>query len=276
MGTGTYFYSSVVLIIAGLLAPPGTGTAAGNGASTGHGTVITPAVRLATGPTSLSKAPRLPSLKAGFSTQAGGGFDSGRGAAKRYTPIRPDVISMVNGPGSTQVLMGGWSTWWLNVGDKPLVSIAGRDGGGAYSSPGVIDGVGVSGAARLAVRNASGSSKWLEEFDRCEALLAPGTATWRCTDTEMGIRLNLTTFPLHTGQTGIVLRATVLPRGAATLVWAVAFTGKNDTVAVGPSNSNQTKPRPKALALARLNAVYACTWANPRCSLCDSIERFKL
>ena len=192
--------------------------------------LITPAVELRSGPTSLSAAPRLPSLKAGFSTQAGGGFDSGHGGGARYTAVRPDVVSMVNGPGSGQVLMGGWSTWWMNVGDKPVVSIVGRDGGGAYSTPGVIDGVGVSGTARLAVRNASGGAKWLESFDRCEALLAPGTATWRCTDAAMGA-VNLTTFPLQTNQTGIVLRATASQRVVAA-VWAVVFTGKNDTVAI--------------------------------------------
>ena len=192
---------------------------------------ITPTVEMKSGPTSLSKAPRLPSLKAGFSTQAGGGFDSGHATAMRYSPVRPDVVSMVNGPGTTQVRMGGWSTWWMDVGDKPVVSIAGRDGSGAYSSPGVINGVGVSGTARLAVRNASGGAKWLENFDRCEALLAPGTATWRCTDAEMGA-VNLTTFPLQTNQTGIILRATA-SRRAATVVWAIVLTGKNDTVVLG-------------------------------------------
>ena len=81
-----------------------------------------------------------------------------------------------------------------------------------------------------AVRNASGGAKWLESFDRCEALLAPGTATWRCTDAAMGA-VNLTTFPLQTNQTGIVLRATASQRVVAA-VWAVVFTGKNDTVAI--------------------------------------------
>ena len=71
---------------------------------------IKPTVELHQGPTSLSTRPSLPSLKAGFSTQAGGGFDSGRAAAKRYEPVRPDVVSMQDGPGVGQILMGGWST----------------------------------------------------------------------------------------------------------------------------------------------------------------------
>ena len=92
--------------------------------------LITPAVELRSGPTSLSAAPRLPSLKAGFSTQAGCGFDSGHGGAARYTAVRPDVVSMVNGPGSGQVLMGGWSMMmmgdWCGEGGGDVV---GRKGG---------------------------------------------------------------------------------------------------------------------------------------------------
>ena len=117
--------------------------------------------------------------------------------------------------------------WWMNVGDKPVVSFVGRDGGGAYSSPGVIDGVGVSAAARLAVRQ-GGTTKWLEAFDHCEALIAPGTATWRCTDATLGA-VNLTTFPLQENQTGLVLRASVA-RGGSSIVWATTLTGKNDTL----------------------------------------------
>eukprot|EP01043_Picozoa_sp_COSAG02_P017153 COSAG02_NODE_772_length_17359_cov_74.661587_6_plen_1389_part_00 len=173
--------------------------------------------------------PRLPSLKAGFSTQAGGGFDSGNGGAARYRPVRPDIVAITNGPGVAQVLMGGWSTWWMMVGDKPVVSIAGRSGAGAYSSPGVVDGVGVGGSGRLAVVHNSGATKWLHDF-LCDAWLAPGTATWTCTDAEFG-QVNLTTYPLQENQTGIVLQCTTSEQQAA-LVWAVTLTGKNDTVAL--------------------------------------------
>ena len=189
---------------------------------------ISPAVSFSSGPTSLSRKPRLPSLKAGFSTQAGGGFDSGHAGATRYRPVRPDVVAITDGPGVTQVLMGGWSTWWMKVGDKPVVSIIGRDGGGAYSSPGVVDGVGVSGTAQLAVRLGDGATKWLHDFS-CDAWLAPGTATWTCNDQEFG-QVNLTTYPLQENQTGLVLQCTTQRQAA--LLWAVVLTGKNDTVAL--------------------------------------------
>ena len=199
---------------------------------------VNPRVSLNRGPTRLSQRPRLPSLKAGFSTQGGGGFSSGQGSAKRYSPVRPDVVSMVNGPRRQNVQMGGWGTWWMLAGDKPVVSIRGRDGSGSYSDPGVIDGVGVNGTMRLAVQGADGGAKWLDEFELCEALLAPGTATWHCQDSDLG-SVNMTTYPLQVNQTGLILRAHVASRAGSAagmaLTWAVTMTGGDDSAAVSGS-----------------------------------------
>eukprot|EP01052_Picozoa_sp_SAG31_P005033 SAG31_NODE_216_length_20053_cov_9.223815_2_plen_325_part_00 len=136
------------------------------------------------------------------------------------------------------------------VGDLPQIAIVGRDGGGAYSSPGVVAGVGVSAAVRVAVRYKDGTTRWLDTFD-CAAFLAPGTASWRC-DGDSGplvagqspgrLAVNLTVHALQENQTGLVMTAEHNAAAAVVLEWRLVLTGQaGDTLGISRSRSNLAK-----------------------------------
>lgn len=148
-------------------------------------------ITLSHGPRRPTTIPIVPGLNAGRSLFSGG---PGKPADEpRYEPVDGDCLAIHNGPRSfNHILTAG--VWHLLVGDRPALKMTFRGERGSYALPNLLPGLGIEGELRLAV-TAAGKTKWLHRFDRIDAVLSPGAARWRCSDSALPCTLTLEVHP---------------------------------------------------------------------------------
>ena len=150
---------------------------------------------------------------------------------KRYEPAKGGGFAIHNGPDTYNHAVNGEGVWYLLAGDKPRLKLLHRTGEGGYAEPGILPGLGVDGRLRLAVAS-HGTSKWLDQFQSIDTRFAPGAATWRCSDSALGVSLTLETRPLISVN-GFVASASVNAQSADVphLTWVFgAIREKHDSV----------------------------------------------
>ena len=111
-----------------------------------------------------------------------------------YQPADGDSFAIRNGPNVCHFILTS-GMWWLRVGDRPILRMELRSGQGAYASPALLAGLGVSGQFRLAICE-GGKRRWLDELGEIDAVLSPGSAHWTCRDGESGLTVRLQARPL--------------------------------------------------------------------------------
>lgn len=111
-----------------------------------------------------------------------------------YQPAGGDSFAIRNGPNVCHFILTS-GAWWLRVGDKPILRMELRSSHGAYASPSLLAGLGVSGQFRLAVIQ-DGQRRWLDEFPQIDAVLSPGSGRWTCRDEQAGLTVRLEARPL--------------------------------------------------------------------------------
>ena len=149
-----------------------------------------------------------------------------------YLPVRPDSTLKVNGEGRLSQTLGGWGRYWLSAGDLPVVSLASRNGGGAYSAPCILPGLGAKAVARVGIAT-NGAFKWLDEFAAVNSTRSTTGWTWRAADKHVGGVVTLRLLPLVQNQSmGFILRLDASDcKQKLAAVFAVGRVGSaNDTI----------------------------------------------
>ena len=149
-----------------------------------------------------------------------------------YLPVRPDSTLKVNGEGRLSQTLGGWGRYWLSAGDLPVVSLVSRNGGGAYSAPCILPGLGAKAVARVGIAT-NGAFKWLDEFAAVNSTRSTTGWTWRAADKHVGGVVALRLLPLVQNQSmGFILRLDASDcKQKLAAVFAVGRVGSaNDTI----------------------------------------------
>ena len=193
---------------------------------------LKPQVILSHGPQKPSTVPVLPGLNTGRSLFSGG---PGKPASEPcYEPAEGDSFRIRNGPRKfNHNLTAG--VWYLLVGDRPALKMTLRGENGSYALPALLPGLGIEGEVHLAV-SANGKTKWLDRFDSVVGVLSPGSARWTCSDTNLGVTVELAANPFQ-AMFGFAATATVRSQtpGEVTLTWVFGANGGNKAVNVKDS-----------------------------------------
>ena len=173
--------------------------------------------------------PILPGLNTGRSVFSGG---PGKPASEPcYEPAEGDSFLIRNGPRKfNHNLTAG--VWYLLVGDRPALKMTLRGENGSYALPALLPGLGIEGELHVAV-SAGGKTKWLDRFDSIVGVLSPGSAKWTCSDTNLGVTVELAAIPFQ-ARFGFAATATVRAEepGDVTLTWVFGANGGNRAVHV--------------------------------------------
>ena len=210
------------------------------------------------GPQKPSAVPVLPGLQIGRNPF--GGLMGVPAPGHGYRPVDGDSFACHNGSQSYNYIITS-GTWWLQAGELPRLLMTLRTGSGAYAQPALLPDLGISGRLRVFVKTGSGA-KWLDKFESIDAVLAPGAASWVCSDREVGVTIRLEANPLI-DQFGFIATAQVQAEVAQeiTLAWAFGRVGgDDDTVTVVGDYARITSPKFKYT-----EAYVACERAG-RCS----------
>jgi hypothetical protein len=182
------------------------------------------------GPQQPSAVPILPGLQLGRNPF---GAILGRPApGKGYQPVDGDSFACHNGAQAYNYIITS-GTFWLHAGELPRLMLALRSSASSYAQPALLPGLGIGGKLRLFVRTDSGA-KWLDKFDSIDAVLAPGSARWTCTDQTLGVTIRLEANPLI-DRFGFAATADITAGSAKDVhfIWAFGNVGgENDQVAI--------------------------------------------
>ena len=194
---------------------------------------------LSYGPQRPSSVPVVEGLSLGRSYDFFHGAPTVEGT--RYEPEGVDSLSIHNGPGCFNYLITA-GVWYLRAGDRPIVQIEVQPDSGGYAKPAILPDLGVGGRARIFLSNGD-NGKWLDRFESVRAILSPGSARWICSDTQLGMELELQTHQF-TEPYGFSMTAKTTSKNDAELTWV--FGG-----------IDETGERPDSVDLADDHAVLA-------------------
>ena len=224
---GTHAGSRSLLVVLLLSAVPVLAAAQAPANAQTNGGRLEPQVTFSHGPQKPAAVPVLPGLNTGRSLFSGG---AGKPASEPcYEPAEGDSFLIRNGPRKfNHHLTAG--VWYLLVGDRPALKMTLRGERGTYALPALLPGLGIEGEVHLAV-SAGGKTKWLDRFDSVVGVLSPGSARWTCSDTNLGVTVELDANPFQ-AMYGFAATATVRSQnpGEVTLTWVFGANGGNQTV----------------------------------------------
>lgn len=161
---------------------------------------------------------------------------------KGYQPVNGDSFACHNGSQAYNYIITS-GTYWLQAGESPRVLMTLRPPTGSYAEPALLPGLGIGGRVRLFVRDENGG-KWLDRFDSIDAVLAPGSARWTCSDKALGVTIKLEADPLI-DRFGFIATADVTADSPkdVTLTWAFGRVGgDNDQVAISNDLAEISSP----------------------------------
>ncbi len=162
-----------------------------------------------------------------------------------YRPVDGDSFACHNGSQAYNYIITS-GAWWLQAGELPRLLMTLRTPSGAYAQPALLPDLAVSGRLRVFVRTGTGA-KWLDKFESIDAVLAPGAASWVCSDQDVGVTIRLEANPLI-DRFGFIATALVQASVSqeVTLTWAFGrVAGDDDTVTVAGDYVRITNPRLK-------------------------------
>ncbi len=179
------------------------------------------------GPQKPSAVPFLPGLQ--LDRNPFGGLVGIPAEGQGYQPVDGDSFLCRNGKQAFNYTITQ-GAWWLLAGESPQVMMTLRTAAGAYARPGILPDLAVSGRLRVAVA-VGAKSKWLDKFDSIEAVLAPGSARWTCSDQSLDVTVKLEVLPFIS-VFGYAATATVSAGEAkdVTLTWAFGNVGGDNDV----------------------------------------------